>query len=187
MSPKIRKIFNKDLSKKNVFNFFFKSFVVAIAVGIITLFFEATAENLLIFSCLGASAIILVNYRRYKLSNLRIVIESYLLTAIISIAIVNFFKWLGYHHLPTEIFFVMLLSSLAVYFFDCVHPPAVASGIAFTMYEGMFSELFFLICAIIMLLIIVRMLMYLRYHSLEIDKFHLEFFNKKNDKNKNQK
>lgn len=184
MKKFIRGFFVKDLTKEKAIDFVFKSFIVAFSVSLLTLFFEATIANLLIFASLAASAVLLVNTDRYKLVNLRVIIESYIFTALIAITVIYLFRENNLGFYPAEVFFILLLSSLAIYFFNCIHPPAISCALAFSIEQSSFGELALLVVAIIVLLIIIRMLMYLTSDKLLIKNFHKEFLIKKRFKKK---
>lgn len=164
----------------------FISFATALAVAVITLFFQATTSNILLFSCLGASGFILANHRRYKLSTLRTVFESYLLTGLLAVTIEKLGSFLELTF-STQVFFTVFLSSLVLYLRLCVHPPAVASGLAFLIGHNTYLELGMLLVAIFFMLTVLRLVMYLRYEALDIRKFWKEFFENKRVKIRKQK
>lgn len=172
------KIYKKE---KRVFRKrFYPSIVVALSVALITLFFQMNAANILIFSCLGASALILANESNHKTTSLRVVFESYLITGLIAIIILYLFNFFEISFF-WQVFATMFFSSLLVYAFDCFHPPAIGSSLAFLIFQRSFYELLLLIAAIFILLTMIRFLMYIRYEELKVEEFFKEFKKKKND------
>lgn len=168
----LQHIYKKE--KKILRNRLYSSIVVGLSVAIITLFFQMNAANVLIFSCLGASALILANENKHKVTSLRVVFESYIITAIIAIAVLYSFEYIGISFF-WQVFTVMFLSSLSIYLFDCFHPPAIGSSLAFLIFQRSFNELIMLIAAIFILLTMIRFLMYVRYEELRLEEFFKEF------------
>jgi len=163
---------------------FASSLIAGLAVAVLTYFFSVSTSNLVLFSCLGASAAILTHYKRSKINILSSVILSYLLALIVSSLTILF---TGYFSLGLnfEVMIAVTFTTMGLYLFDIFHPPAVASSIAFLTFDGAFSDKFLILISVIILLVIVKFLTYAFYYErLEMRKFHHEFlmFKKKGNK-----
>ncbi len=137
---------------------FIPSLIAGLAVAILTFFFSMTTSNLVLFSCLGASAAILTHYKVNKINILSTVILSYFLALIVS-SLTSALSVLFNFSLNIEVMIAVTLTTMGLYLFDIFHPPSVASSIAFLTYA-------------------------FYYERLEMKKFHHEFlmFSKKGRK-----
>ena len=154
---------------------FIPSLIAGIAVAIITFFFKMTASNIVMFASLGASAAILTHKQIHRLTILRTVIFSYLISLFISGITLYFI-----HHYTISFSLAALiavtLATLTMYLADVFHPPAVSAALAFVLLDGGFWETIVIFIAVIILLIIIKLLTYAFYYEhLEMDKFMREF------------
>ena len=153
---------------------FIPSLVTGLAVAIITLFFELTTSNIVLFSSLGASAAIMTHNKIHELNILRTVISSYLIALVVSL-LVGTGITLGLNS-ELGVMITVCVTLILLYLFDIFHPPAVSASLAFLILEGGFAERIYIFFAVIILLIITKLLTYLFfYENLELRKFHLEF------------
>lgn len=153
---------------------FIPSLVTGLAVAIITLFFELTTSNIVLFSSLGASASIMTHNKIHELTILRTVVSSYLIALTVSLLVgigisYGFSSELG-------VMVTVSITLILLYLFNIFHPPAVSASLAFLILEGGFAERIMVFIAVIILLIITKLLTYMFfYENLELRKFHLEF------------
>ncbi|MBT4805278.1 hypothetical protein HON71_03845 [Candidatus Woesearchaeota archaeon] len=154
---------------------FIPSLIAGMAVAIITFFFEMTASNIVMFASLGASAAILTHKQIHKLTILRTVIISYLISLIIS----GFILYLVHHYslsFPIVALIAVTLATLTMYLANVFHPPAISAALAFVLLDGGFWETVIIFFSVIILLIIIKILTYAFYYeNLEMDKFMQEF------------
>ncbi len=163
---------------------FIPSLIAGLAVAILTFFFSMTTSNLVLFSCLGASAAILTHYKVNKINILSTVILSYFLALIVS-SLTSALSVLFSFSLNIEVMIAVTLTTMGLYLFDIFHPPSVASSIAFLTFEGHFYDKLLVFISVIILLVIIKFLTYAFYYErLEMKKFHHEFlmFSKKGRK-----
>ncbi|MBT6774338.1 HPP family protein [Candidatus Woesearchaeota archaeon] len=154
---------------------FIPSLIAGIAVAVITFFFEMTASNIVMFASLGASAAILTHKQIHKLTILRTVIFSYL----ISLSISGIILFIIHHYtlsFSIAALIAVTLATLTMYLADVFHPPAVSAALAFVLLDGGFWETIVIFFSVIILLIIIKLLTYAFYYEhLEMDKFMQEF------------
>jgi CBS-domain-containing membrane protein len=154
---------------------FIPSLVTGIAVTILTIFFEMTVSNIILFASLGASAAILTTKKIHPLNVLRTVIISYVIALVVS-SLLLFVS----HHLfmpfSVSVLMAVTLVTLAMYLFNVFHPPAVAASISFLVYDAGFYETFLIFISVIIMMILIKFLTYAFYYEeLKMHKFHLEF------------
>ena len=166
---------NSNLKKKKFEEYFYKAIIVAVSVSLLTLVFRLSTVNLLLFSCLGASAVILVNQKKYSHSSLGVVIKSYVLTGIIALVILNLYNFLNLTF-TSMVFSTMLISFLALYLTKSIHPPAIGSGLAFLIFERSIYELGILLICVLTLLSLINFMMSLYYKNDKIKNFFKKIF-----------
>ena len=105
---------------------FASSLIAGFAVAVLTYFFSVSTSNLVLFSCLGASAAILTHYKISRINILSSVILSYLLALIVSSLTILFTDYFNLG-LNFEVMIAVTFTTMGLYIFDIFHPPAVAS------------------------------------------------------------
>ncbi len=154
---------------------FIPSLITGISVALITYFFTLTTSNIVLFSSLGASAAIITHDKIHKLNILRTVILAYLLSLTVSLLILYLSNIL-YLQTNWMIFLAVTMVTIGIYLFNVFHPPAVASSIAFLIFEGPLRERLLVFLSVIVLLIMIKFLTYAFYYEqLKMKKFHIEF------------
>ena len=154
---------------------FVPSLIAGLAVAIITLFFKMTASNIVMFASLGASAAVLTHKQIHRLTILRTVISSYLISLITS-GVVLFLIHKYSLFFPVAALIAVTLATLTMYLANTFHPPAISAALAFVLLDGGFWETVIIFFAVIVLLIVVKLLTYVFYHeNLEMSKFMEEF------------
>lgn len=174
MKPK--RLFKKLLKKETKIwhQHFIPSLIAGLSVAIVALFFRLNIPNVILFSSIGASAIILAHTNSHHLTKLRTALLSYFTAIIISLILV-WVNSLYAFHWAINLFFVVFLVSIAMYLIDSVHPPAVSAALAFVLFEGKTLDLIYLYLSIMVLLIFIRFASYTLSSNLSIKKFLHEF------------
>ena len=168
--------FDKIIKREKILwhNHFIPSLLAGLLVGLITFLYQATISNILLFSSVGASALILTNSKSHHLTKLRTTIISYFITIIISLG-VYYLNKLIVVPLYLNIFLLVFLIGIVMFLANSFHPPAVAAGIAFIVLDRGVIELLYLFFYIIVLLILIRFLVYTLSQHLSVKEFRKEF------------
>ncbi|MBT3691427.1 hypothetical protein HOG16_04255 [Candidatus Woesearchaeota archaeon] len=168
--------FDKIIKREKILwhNHFIPSLLAGLLVGLITFLYQATLSNILLFSSVGASALILTNSKSHHLTKLRTTIISYFITIIISLG-VYYLNKLIVVPLYLNIFLLVFLIGIVMFLANSFHPPAVAAGIAFIVLDRGVIELLYLFFYIIVLLILIRFLVYTLSQHLSVKEFRKEF------------
>ena len=168
--------FDKIIKREKILwhNHFIPSLLAGLLVGLITFLYQATISNILLFSSVGASALILTNSKSHHLTKLRTTIISYFITIIISLG-VYYLNKLIVVPLYLNIFLLVFLIGIVMFLANSFHPPAVAAGIAFIVLDRGVIELLYLFFSIIVLLILIRFLVYTLSQHLSVREFRKEF------------
>ena len=161
---------------------FFKSLVVGLVVAILAIIFDATTENLILFSCLAASAAILVHHHEHSKTTLRVALEGYVIAGIIAILILYITTFFSLTYFPLKVFLALTLSTFFMYLFNSFHPPAIASAFAFIVFEQSIFQLLIILLAVLFLLTLVKISFYLRHPKLSFKDFYKELFTKHSNK-----
>ena len=168
--------FDKMVKKERLLwhRHFIPSLIAGILVGLISFVYQATVSNILLFSSVGASALILTNSRSHHLTKLWTTIVAYILSIVVALGIYYLNKLISLP-LSLNIFFVVFLTGIILFLANSFHPPAVAAALAFIVLEKNILDLLFLLLSIILLLIIVRLLTYTLSQHLSVKEFRSEF------------
>jgi len=154
---------------------FVPSLIAGMAVAILTVFFQMTAHNVVMFASLGASAAILTHKFIHRLNILYVVIFSYLVALLVSLPIFYLVKDFSYAF-PTSILIAVTMTTLILYLLNIFHPPAISASIAFLLIQDSLTERILIFGSVIVLLIIIKLLTYFFYYeNLTLKKFHHEF------------
>lgn len=153
---------------------FVPSLVAALAAGLIAYIFEATTSNIILFASLGASAFILSNAEKHRLTKLKITVKAYTIAVILSVLLYYIDKIIPMH-MCIKISILVFIVSMGLYLANAVHPPAVSASLSFILLERGLGELFMLLLAIILLLTMMRAFTYVYSKDLSIRHFLHEF------------
>ena len=96
---------------------FIPSLIAGVAVAILTIFFQMTAHNVVMFASLGASAAILTHKFIHRLTILYTVIFSYLVALLVSLPIFYLIKGFPYSF-PLSILIAVTMTTLILYLFN---------------------------------------------------------------------
>jgi len=168
----LKKFIKKE--KKLWHNHFVPSLIAGLGVAVVAIFFKLNVPNVILFSSIGASAMILANNESHHLTKLRTALLSYFVAIIISLIIAwvnNIYEF----HWAINLFFVVFLVGITLYLTDSVHPPAVSAALAFVLFEGSAADLIYLFLSIIVLLVVIRFMSYTVSSKLSTKKFLHEF------------
>jgi len=153
---------------------FVPSLIAGVGVAVITLIFEFTVANIVLFASVGASAAILANIRSHHLTKLHTAIVSYVIAILISF-LLYFVNLQVRLPLALNLFFAVFLTSILIFLANSFHPPAISAGASFFLFERSLIDLFYLFLAIIILFIIIRFLTYIISQHLPVREFWKEF------------
>ena len=154
---------------------FMPSLIAGAAVAFVTLFFEVTAPNVVLFASLGGSAVILTHKYVHKLNILRTILLSYLCSLIVSLIMLWALEILS---VPFSVVVLIAVTgtTMVLYLVDAFHPPAIAASLAFILYEGSIGETFAIWGSVILLLMVIKIFTYVFYYQhLTLKEFLLEF------------
>jgi CBS-domain-containing membrane protein len=173
---KLKRVFKKLIKKETKIwhQHFIPSLIAGVGVAVVALFFKLNVPNVILFSSIGASAIILAHNDSHHLTKLHTALLSYFTAVIISL-ILLWINSMYEFHWAVNLFFVVFLVSIAMYLIDSVHPPAVSAALAFVLFEGKTLDLIYLFLSIMALLVFIRFISYTISSNLSIKKFLHEF------------
>ena len=153
---------------------FIPSLIAGVAVALIALLYEMTISNIILFASVGASAVILTNFRSHHLTKLHTTIMAYIIAVVVSYLI-----FLINTKLPIplvgNIFIAVFVVSMCLFLFNAFPPPAITASLSFILLERPPNDLIFLFVAVILLLIAVRFITYVFSQHLSIYAFLKEF------------
>jgi len=153
---------------------FIPSLLAGVLVGLISFIYEATVSNIILFASIGASAVILTNSRSHHLTKLHTTIVAYFVTILISSA-VYFFNVFIPLHISINIFLLIFLVGLALFLVNAFHPPAITASLSFILLERPLIDLLYLFSAVIILFVLLRLLTYIFSQNLSVKNFIREF------------
>jgi CBS-domain-containing membrane protein len=160
---------------------FIPSILAGLIVAFISLIYEMTVSNILLFASVGASAVILTNRSSHHLTKLFTVISAYFIAIFISI-IVYYLNMIFIISMPINLFLLISIVGLCLFLFNSFHPPAITAAVSFILLGRPIVDLVYLFLAIILLLILIRFIAYVSLQNLPITEFFREFelgFNKR--------
>ena len=143
---------------------FIPSLIAGIGVAVLTIFFQLTAHNVVMFASLGASAAILTHRFIHRLTILYTVIFSYLVALIVSLPIFYLMKDFEFAF-PISILLVVTMTTLTLYLLNIFHPPAISASIAFLLIQDSVMERVLIFGSVIILLIVIKLLTYFFYYE----------------------
>lgn len=156
---------------------FIPALFAGLAAAIVSLMYQATPANIVLFASVGASAIILTHSRSHHLTKLHTTVKAYIVAIIVSI-IMYFFNNYFIIHLSIQIFIIIFLVGLSILMLDAFHPPSISACISFVLANHKIFDLLILSTQILVLLVIVRLITYLFSEHLSIKEFINEFLEK---------
>ncbi len=136
--------------------------------------FDLTVSNVVLFASVGASAVILTHSTSHHLTKLHTTIVAYVLAIVISYSIFLINQIVPLH-IAFNMFLVVFTVAFGLYYFDTFHPPAITAALSFILVEGSIVDLMFLFCAIIVLLVFIRLVTYIFSQNMSLKKFRREF------------
>ncbi len=144
--------------------------VAGVVLAVITAFFRLTGSNVALFASIGASAVILTHKYRHKLTVLRTVLLSYILSGLVSVGIAQ---------LPSpvsvKVFLAIFLVTMLLYSVDVFHPPAVSASLAVILYNRPLIELLYVLLVTLAMFVTVRYIIYVYHEHLTPKEFFKEF------------
>jgi len=155
-------------------NHFIPSFLAGLAAALISLLYQMTIANVVLFSSVGASAAILTNNRSHHLTKLHTTIVAYVIAVVISSSVYLLDKEIPIH-ISVKIFLLVFLVALFQFLLNAFHPPAISGSLAFILLDRSIIDLLYLLSEITILLIFVRFTSYLISQHLTISEFVKEF------------
>ena len=167
---------HKILSRSSLFwhKIFFQSLIAGMAVAFITLLFEYSLPEILLFSSVAGSSLILAHEGTHHLSKLHTILSSYIFAGL-SVIFVTLLRNFVNLSQTIAIFLVIFLSCYLVLLFDVVHPPAISAAFSFFYFEMTVLDLSCLFLFLALLFIAIRLLTYLFSHHLTTKAFYEEF------------
>ena len=153
---------------------FIPSLIAGIGMAIVTLAFDVTVFGVVMFSSVGASAVILANNQSHHLTKLRTTIFAYISATVIS-GLVFLLNKIIPIHLSINLFLIVFLVAIIMYLLDTFHPPAISAAAAFLLLEREIADLIFLFVTVIAILVFVRFFSYIFSQHLSVKEFIKEF------------
>ncbi|MFO7710159.1 MAG: HPP family protein [Candidatus Woesearchaeota archaeon] len=153
---------------------FLPSLAAALLAGFISYVIDFTLSNVVLFASVGASAFILTNANHHHLATLRTTILAYVIALIISSFVYMANKYYPLH-MSVNIFLLVFFVGISLYLFNAIHPPAISVSLSFILLKRSYVELIYIVIAIFLLFIIVRLITYAYSGDLSIRHFGKEF------------
>lgn len=155
-------------------NHFIPSFLAGLAAFIVSILYQLTVANIVLFASVGASAAILTNNRSHHLTKLHTTITAYLIAIIVSSAVYYLNRVISLP-ISLNIFLLVFLVALFLYLSNTFHPPAITASLSFMLLERPLMELIILFSEILVMLVIVRFISYVMSQHLSVKEFISEF------------
>jgi hypothetical protein len=163
---------NKE--KKIWHEHFLPSLLAGLVVAFLSIIYQMTVANIVLFASVGASATILTNDQHHHLTKLRTTIFAYVIAIVISLGVYTLNQYI-YVHTAINLFLLIFVVALGLFLLDSFHPPAITASLSFILLEHPISDLLYLLVEIIILLIAIRFITYIFRQGLPIKKFLQEF------------
>jgi hypothetical protein len=168
--------FNAWISKERKIwhDHFLPSLLAGLVVAFLSVVYQMTIANIVLFASVGASATILTNDTHHHLTKLRTTIFAYMIAIVISLSIYAVNQQL---HMPlaVNLFFLVFLVALGLFLLNAFHPPAITASLSFLLLKSPVVDLTYLLLEIIVLLIAVRFITYVFRQQLPVQEFLQEF------------
>ena len=154
---------------------FMPALIVGCVIIIVTLFFDYfSGAGIDIIASIVASVVILTHRFRHHLTMLSTVISAYVFSSILSVILVMLLT-MGGVHIKLQIFIVLFLLAILLYWLDIFHPPAISFSMAFVVFVEGATSFFYVLFMAVILFIGVRAATYAFYQHLSIKDFVYEF------------
>jgi CBS-domain-containing membrane protein len=153
---------------------FLPSLFAGLIVAFLSVIYQMTVANIVLFASVGASATILTNDSHHHLTKLRTTILAYIIAIVISLGVYTMNQYITVHN-AINLFLLVFLVALGLFLFDSFHPPAITASLSFILLEHQISDLLYLLLEIILLLIAIRFITYVFRQGLPVKKFLQEF------------
>lgn len=149
--------------------------ILGMAIIVSALLFDfLSGAGIIMLASIAASAVILTHKYRHHLTTLGTITSAYILGSILAIILIILLR-LGYTPINAQVFIVLFVIGGLLYWLNLFHPPAVAFAMAFTIFERGIISYLFVLFAVIVLFIIVRLAIYIVHEHLTIKDFVYEF------------
>jgi CBS-domain-containing membrane protein len=150
--------------------YFIPMFVAGAIVALLSFFFELNGANVAMFTSVGASAVLLTYKKRHHLTTLKTTIWSYLAASIAAIIIDVLCDLFG-ASLQVKVFLAVTIVAILIISLNIFHPPAISAALSFVMFKGDLWELFFLVLAVLVAFVFLRLLIYVVTEKLTFNEF----------------
>lgn len=168
-------LFGGHDSRKSIWHdHFVPSLVAGVVIGVIVYFYDTTVANILFFASVGSSAVILSNSTSHHLVKLRTTMIAYGLLILLAPLIQLVIRYVGLHEAVT-IGVLVFSVSVAMFWLNAFHPPAISAAVAFIFFEGSLLDLVYLFLLVMLVFTAIRFLMYVSYQHLSPRQFWNEF------------
>ncbi len=140
--------------------------IVAVAFG----FNLMSGAGIVMLASITSSAFILMHRHRRHLTKLGTISSAYIVGAVLSAVLVLLLSYGGTDP-RVQLFAVLFIITVVLYWLNLFHPPAISFAMAFTIFQRTATEYFFILFASIIIFIIVRLAAYIVYEHLTIGDF----------------
>jgi len=155
-------------------NHFIPSVLAGLLVALISLVFDLTVSNVILYASVGASAVILTNQSSHHLVKLHTTLVAYCVAIVLSL-LLYYFNLAYPLHISLNMFLLVTFVGLGLFLFDAFHPPAVTASLSFLLLEGAVLDLLYLFISVFVLLIMIRLMTYIVSQHLSLGEFVKEF------------
>jgi len=150
---------------------FIHALVLAITIAIASMFNAyLSAAGIIIMGSLAASAITLTHKHRHHLTTLGTITFSYFIASFLTIGIVIVLRLL-ITPIESQLIIGVVVVGFALSWLGIFHPPALAFGIAFIVFERTVAGYLLVFCAAIVCFVLIRMMIYLFYEHMSFKHF----------------
>ena len=150
---------------------FTHALVLAIAISIAAMFNSyLSAAGIIIMGSLGASAVILTHKHKHHLTTLGTITFSYFIATFLAIGVAIILRMLN-APLESKLIISIVVIGFSLFWLGIFHPPALAFGVAFMVFERTTSGYLIVFCAAIVCFVLIRMLIYMFYEHLSLKQF----------------
>lgn len=154
---------------------FFPALLIGSVIMIITFFLDYfSAAGIDMIASIVASVVILTHRYRHHLTMLSTIISAYIVSVILTVILVTLIRNTG-ASFRIQIFVVLFVLAILLYWLNIFHPPAISFAMAFIVFVEGISQFFYVLFMAIVLFVGVRAVVYLVYDHFSITDFLFEF------------
>ncbi|MBN2111549.1 hypothetical protein JW707_00455 [Candidatus Woesearchaeota archaeon] len=166
----------KKEKKRHVWHgHFLPALIVGVVIVIITFFLDYfSAAGIDMLASIVASVVILTHRYRHRLTMLGTIISAYVTSTIFTVVLITVLRRWNVS-LRFQLFAVLFLLVIILYWLNVFHPPAISFSIAFVFFIEGISKFFYVLFMAVVLFVGVRAVVYLVYDHLSIKDFVYEF------------